>query len=156
MLNTFLSLVTAIHMMVTPTACVRSNLTTNASTFASITGDAVAQTVAQQLRSRGWTVYQTLSSSDTFNSCNGSYIISVGGTAVQSGDVTAFTILVQAYEKMDSKNRQGWYYWAEHHDSFGTWTAFTSVAGQSQSQFMAGVAQYVTEVAQNVENDPIN
>lgn len=151
MLNGFLpSLLTAVHLSVTPTACVRVSLTDNARSNASTSVDAVAATAVQVLRSRGWTVYTI---PDDSWECSGDMIISVGASSVVTNGVYAFTVLVTAYEKMDSKRRAGWWYWAEHHNQYGTWTAVAANSGEGNSQFMEGVTKYTAVVAENVEKD---
>jgi hypothetical protein len=146
----FPALLTAVHLAVTPSACVRVNLTQNVMNNASTNVDAVAATAAQVLRSRGWTVYTI--ASDSWE-CSGELIIGVGGTSVMTNGVAAFTVLVTAYEKMDSKRKAGWWFWAEHHNQYGTWTAVAANPGEGNAQFLEGVSKYTTEVATNVEQD---
>ncbi len=143
-------LLTAAHLAVTPDACVRVNLTDNALSNASTSVDAVAATTVQVLRARGWTV--STISSDSWQ-CTSELIINVGASSVVTNGVYAFTVLVTAYEKMDSKRRAGWWYWAEHHNQYGTWTAVVGNSGEGNSQFMEGVTKYTTVVAENVEKD---
>src|SRR6266487_3922576 len=97
-----LSLVAALRLVSAPSACIMSNLTSNVTEYASIGSEAMAQTVAQQLRARGWTVSQILNVTDAMNTCSADYIVEISASAVHTGTVYAFSLSVDAFEKMDS------------------------------------------------------
>lgn len=152
-----LMLLTALHVGPPQTACVRAWISPNVASFTGASSYDVAQAVISQLHAAGWTATPVTGSLDSWD-CDASIIFSVGGTAMSvdgsnGPSAYAFTILVTAYERMDSKWKSGYWWWAEHHNQYGTWTAVPATVDGGRSQFMRGVNQYVSVVLGNVEQD---
>lgn len=152
-----LLLLAALQMGPPRTACVRASLTSNVISFTGASNYDVAQAVVNQLRTAGWSASMVSGAIDGWE-CDASIIFSVGGTGVSvagnnGASAYAFTVMVSAYERMDSKWKAGYWWWAEHHDQYGTWTAVPATVDGGRSQFMQGVSDYLTIVVGYVEQD---